>query len=63
MLNEQQRKQAADLLAARPAVLPGTSVIPESRARTLWYHAVGEAIVTLEPDDIIEFCDLAGVPD
>jgi hypothetical protein len=66
MLSERQKNTAARLLANRPAVLPNTRVIISDIQRKFWYDLVCAEMNRVEvvhPNDVAEFCDLAGVAD
>lgn len=65
-LNTDQAAAARRLLEARPPVLPGTRAILNRPRAIAWYHAVSSAMVAWgvkDPDQVREFCDLAGVAD
>lgn len=65
ILNQVQEKAAADLLALRPPVLPGSNVVPDPEARLAWYRTVTKVLEAVEVqgyDACQAFCDLAGVP-
>lgn len=60
-----QRKAAKSLRLSRPAVLEGTNVIPDTRARLGWYSTVTKSMEAnrVKDADVGRFCDIAGVPD
>lgn len=66
-LTTEQTEAARKLLAARPAVLPGTRAIINDRARVAWYKQVTAEGMRLDvfksPETIAAFCDAAGVAD
>ncbi len=59
-----QVKVAESLRYARPGVIPGTNVIPDTEARERWYEAVTHCmdVNKVPPDLVSAFCDIAGVP-
>lgn len=65
MLSERAWCCAQGLLATRPAVIPGTNVIPDNVVRKAWYERVINAMRVhgIGGKDIKAFCDIAGVPD
>lgn len=65
-LTKIQRKVAASLFIARPAVIAGTRCIPDDADRTAWYEKVTAAMKrhkVVKSADCGEFCDIAGVAD
>ncbi|MGH9626658.1 MAG: hypothetical protein ACRD4G_20285 [Bryobacteraceae bacterium] len=66
-LNAQQKAAAQKIRAVRPAVLPGTNVIPGDVNRQTYYELVNRGLENEvdcdKPRDIQEFCDICGVPD
>jgi hypothetical protein len=60
-----QKKAAAALLKLRPPVLPGTRAILDATLCQAWYDIVTEQVLALKlnPQQIVAFCDAAGVPD
>lgn len=65
LLTKAQRDAAKAMLAARPAVIPGTRVCIDRNANTKWFKAVGNKMTELKliGHQVGEFCDIAGVPD
>ena len=65
LLNARQRVAAASLLKRRPELLPGAGVSLDDQAYNLWYELVCSEMHRLgiiEPGQVREFCDRAGVP-
>jgi hypothetical protein len=58
------RDAAKALREARPAVVPGSNAIANTKQRMEWYATVNAALERLEVSarDVPTFCDLAGVP-
>jgi len=65
LLTKTQRDAAKALLAARPAVIPGTRVCIDRAKCTEWFSAVSLKIkdMGVAGHGVGEFCDIAGVPD
>jgi len=65
LLSGRQRVAAASLLKKRDALWAGTRMMPDDPAYRLWYDLVCSEVRRLgviDPDQIKEFCDRAGVP-
>lgn len=66
MLTETQVKAAQEMRTLRPAVIPGTNVIPDDAQRRAWYKQVTATMervgISGLSRDIEEFCNIAGVP-
>jgi len=64
-LTKEQITAAEKLKAKRPPTLSGTRAILDPVALTTWYDEVTQTMVqnAIRPDQVGEFCDIAGVPD
>ena len=64
-LTKKQLKAAQTLLAKRPAVLPGTRAIIHAADQAHWHDLVTKAAIELKlnPQQVVAFCDAAGVAD
>ena len=61
-----QRGAASHLFAIRPPVVPGTRVVLSNKMREHWYGEVTDTMhkqKVTSPEQVKEFCDLAGVPE
>ena len=65
MLTDLQKKVAEELLASRPAVIPGTRAIVKYEDAVTWHDKVYGAMreYKVETRDVNAFCDIAGVAD
>lgn len=65
MLSDAQKSAAHALLASRPTVITGTRAITSQKQATAWHREVTDRMheLRVRPEDVQEFCDIAGVAD
>lgn len=62
-LTKRQKKAAATLRAKRPMCVPGTNAIIRASEAEAWHDLVTKAAIELQlnPQQVLAFCDAAGV--